>query len=98
MLGSAAGGRMERPSWTLFRLAATLIAALAPAAVPVAQQAPAANAEHVRLGYDTYRTLARTSPYRNRQWQFLGPTNISGRATDVEVADTPEGRRIYVAY
>ena len=89
---------MQRPPWTLFRLAAVLAAALAPVAMPVAQQSPAANAEHVLQAYDTYRGLARTSPYRAQQWQYLGPTNISGRATDVEVADTPQGRRIYVGY
>ena len=31
-------------------------------------------------------------------WSYLGPTNISGRATDVAVADRAGQRRIYAAY
>ncbi len=62
-------------------------------------QTPAnADAEYLRKTYDTYRTMLQASPYRTVPWQDLGPTNISGRATDVAVADRPSGRRIYVAY
>ncbi len=31
-------------------------------------------------------------------WSYLGPTNISGRSTDLAVADKDGRRRIYVAY
>ena len=48
--------------------------------------------------YDTYRAMAQSSPYRARPWQYLGPTNISGRATDVAVADRGGARRIYAGY
>jgi photosystem II stability/assembly factor-like uncharacterized protein len=62
-------------------------------------QAPAkADAEYLRTAYDTYRTMVQASPYKAVGWQYLGPTNISGRATDIAVADRPSGRRIYVAY
>ena len=51
-----------------------------------AQQAPKADAEYLRSAYDTYRAMTQASPYRGIPWQPLGPTNISGRATDVAVS------------
>ena len=42
--------------------------------------------------------MKQASPYRQNEWQYLGPKNISGRATDIAVADRPGGRRIYAAY
>lgn len=62
-------------------------------------QAPAkADAEYLRKAYDAYRSMLQTSPYREVPWQYVGPTNISGRATDIAVAERPGGRRIYAAY
>lgn len=48
--------------------------------------------------YKTFLELKENSPYKNLSWQFVGPTNISGRMTDVEVV-TPKGTNytIYVA-
>jgi photosystem II stability/assembly factor-like uncharacterized protein len=66
--------------------------------LPAAQTPPRADAELLRKAYDTYRSMARSSPSRDVPWQSLGPTNISGRATDVAVADTPAGRRIYAGF
>ena len=63
-----------------------------------AQQAPKADAEYLRSAYDTYRAMMQASPYRTIPWQPLGPTNISGRATDVAVAEKGGARRIYAAY
>jgi photosystem II stability/assembly factor-like uncharacterized protein len=64
-----------------------------------AQQAPArADAEYLRKAYDTYRSMMQSSPYKSVPWQYLGPTNISGRATDIAVADRGNTRRVYVAY
>src|SRR5215203_618826 len=62
------------------------------------QSAPRADAEFARAAYDKFRTLAQASPYRNVPWQYLGPTNVSGRATDVAVADSGTSRRIIVGY
>ncbi len=46
----------------------------------------------IRLkGYEEHRTMAAASKYKDLKWQFLGPTNISGRATDIAVV-TPKGR------
>ena len=41
------------------------------------------------------RRPRRTNP---ASWSYLGPTNISGRATDMAVADKNGQRRIYVGY
>jgi photosystem II stability/assembly factor-like uncharacterized protein len=67
--------------------------------VTTGAQAPArTSAEFLLQAYDSYRALAASSPYRTRAWQYLGPTNVSGRATDVEVADKGAARRIYAAF
>ena len=42
-------------------------------------------------GYAAHARLAAESPHLDLPWQFLGPTNISGRVTCVAVA-TPRGR------
>jgi photosystem II stability/assembly factor-like uncharacterized protein len=63
-----------------------------------AQSAPAADAEYLRAGYARYTTMRNASPYRTTAWSYLGPTNVSGRATDIAVADRGGQRRIYVAY
>ena len=90
----------RRLTWTAGLTALVLTLTLrAPAQVAFSAQAPAkADAEFARHAYDTYRTMVQASPYRLLPWQYLGPTNISGRATDIAVADRPGGRRIYAAY
>lgn len=77
-------------------LALCLAAALWPPAF--AQRAPEFDAERLRTAYDRYRAMLQASPYRSLIWQYLGPTNITGRATDIAVADGPDGRRIYVGF
>jgi photosystem II stability/assembly factor-like uncharacterized protein len=42
--------------------------------------------------------MRQASPYRTNTWMYAGPTNVSGRATDVAVADKTGQRRIYAAY
>jgi len=48
--------------------------------------------------YAQHRAMAANGPHAERGWRFLGPTNISGRVTDV-AACTPRGEtyRIYAA-
>jgi photosystem II stability/assembly factor-like uncharacterized protein len=77
---------------------ACAIAALVGAALLRAQAPARADAEFLRRAYDTYRAMAQASPSRGVPWQNLGPTNISGRATDVAVAGTGSTRRIYVSF
>jgi photosystem II stability/assembly factor-like uncharacterized protein len=70
-----------------------------PAQAPAPEQTFAkADAEFARKAYDTYRSMLESSPYRSLSWQYLGPTNISGRATDIAVADRGTLRRVYAAY
>ena len=56
------------------------------------------DAEYLRQGYDTYRSMMSESPYRGIGWSYLGPTNVSGRGTDIAVADRDGERRVYAGY
>lgn len=78
---------------------AAAIALIALAAPATRAQAPApADAAALVQAFDSYQTMRRASPYHTASWSFLGPTNISGRSTDVAVADRNGHRRIYAAY
>ncbi len=56
------------------------------------------SAEDRMAWYAKHVEMKETSAYKDLRWQFLGPTNISGRVTDV-AATTPRGRTwsIYAA-
>src|SRR5688500_13840592 len=56
------------------------------------------DASAVITGYDAYRQMREASPTAGVPWQYLGPTNVSGRATDVAIADKGGRRTIYVGY
>ncbi len=61
----------------------------------VVQKTPATD----RLNwFQQHQALKESSLFKNLNWQFVGPTNISGRMCDVEVV-TPKGENytIYVA-
>jgi photosystem II stability/assembly factor-like uncharacterized protein len=90
---------MTRQSGRASRLSLVLLAALC--SIPLAlraQQAARADAEVLRKGYDTYRSMRDASPYKSATWMYVGPTNVSGRSTDTAVADKNGQRRIYVGY
>ena len=72
---------MRQRTSRIVTVAAGLAAAAALAGGPGAQGPRRADAEYLRTAYDTYRSMARSSPYAGVPWQYLGPTNISGRAT-----------------
>jgi len=67
-------------------------------AVATPQSSAQKDAEDLLRGYDVYREMMSTSPYRGIGWSYMGPTNISGRGTDIAVADSDDGRRVYAAY
>jgi len=48
--------------------------------------------------YQAHEEMRTTSPFKELHWQFIGPTNISGRCTDVEAVG-PKGKNytIWVA-
>ena len=56
------------------------------------------DAEQRLALYDKHIAMSETSLFKKLAWQFLGPTNVSGRMTDVE-AVAPKGKNytIYVA-
>ncbi|MDY0232117.1 MAG: hypothetical protein RBR88_06510, partial [Candidatus Saccharicenans sp.] len=49
-------------------------------------------------GFELHKKMQTSSTFANLNWQFLGPTNVSGRCTDMAVV-TPKGKNytIYVA-
>jgi len=87
------------------RKSVLLIAVLAVlAALPFAQQAKkpkvlqSTNPELRLKGFEEYKAMQAASKFKDLKWQFLGPTNVSGRVTDVAVV-APKGKNytIYVA-
>ncbi|MBE3130457.1 MAG: hypothetical protein IMZ54_07025 [Acidobacteria bacterium] len=84
----------------LFIVAAVLVLA----AWPFAQQAKkpkvlqSTNPEFRFKGFEDYKAMQAASKFKDLKWQFIGPTNISGRVTDVAVV-APKGKNytIYVA-
>lgn len=62
------------------------------------QVAPTQTAKDRLANYQKHVAMKETSKFKDLRWQFLGPTNISGRVTDVAV-ETPRGKSyaMYVA-
>jgi photosystem II stability/assembly factor-like uncharacterized protein len=77
---------------TVVALAATVLLL----GLPIGAQAPAAgdHAAHLKA-WDTHKAMTQSSPYRAMNWSYLGPTNTSGRTTDVAAADHGSARRLY---
>lgn len=67
-------------------------------ATPWAQAPARMDADGLLKAWGTYQSMRQASPYRSATWQSLGPTNISGRSTDVAVVDVAGQRHIYAAY
>ena len=59
---------------------------------------PLTKGEERLAQFELYRQMAESSPYKDLEWQFVGPVNVSGRCTDLEVVP-PKGENytIYVA-
>lgn len=84
----------------LFFVAVVLVLA----AWPFAQQAKkpkvlqSTNPELRLKGFEDYKAMKEASKFKDLKWQFIGPTNVSGRVTDVAVV-APKGINytIYVA-
>jgi photosystem II stability/assembly factor-like uncharacterized protein len=86
------------------KIALLSVLLLSLALVPFAEQAkkPAVlqstNPELRIKGFEQSKAMQQASKFRDLKWQYLGPTNISGRVTDVAVV-APKGKNytIYVA-
>ncbi len=49
-------------------------------------------------GFGQHQAMQNASPFKDFKWQFIGPTNVSGRVTDIAVAKRKaQTRVIYVA-
>ena len=65
---------------------------------PAAAPAVVADAAFRVKAWDQFVSMRGSSPFKEMKWQFLGPTNISGRVVDVDVAVRKgKTRVIYVA-
>ena len=83
---------MIRPRF-IGRAAFAAAAALVATSLALSAQAPTQP-----RNYDQHRQMAAASPFKDVPWQFVGPSNVSGRVTDVDVAIRPgRTRAIYVA-
>jgi photosystem II stability/assembly factor-like uncharacterized protein len=80
------------------RAAAVAILTTAAAGATSSQSGRRADANDLRSAYDNYRALQQSSAYVAAKWQYLGPINLSGRATDIAVAERGSSRRIYAGY
>lgn len=85
-----------RTSTTFLWLAVASAALVQPA--PLTAQADRMSATERLERFDLHREMVESSPFSTLPWQHLGPTNISGRATDLAV-EVPRGETytMYVA-
>ena len=58
--------------------------------VPVDEFRGGTDATFRFAGWDRHREMVSSSPYQELGWQFVGPTNLSGRVTDLDVV-APRG-------
>lgn len=75
-----------------------LLLLFVPSLLPAQEkQAVLSGSEKLEM-YQKHEEMRAESPYKNLHWQFIGPTNISGRCTDVEAVG-PKGKNytIWVA-
>ncbi len=80
----------------LFTVASLLALAIF-ASTPLAAQDRMSATERLEA-FETHRSMLEISPFKSLPWQHLGPTNISGRSTDIAVAEPKGGTyTIYVA-
>jgi len=75
-----------------------IVLVMTSALIALRAQSRRADADFLRAAYESYLSMQRSSPYASLKWQSLGPTNISGRATDIAIAERGGSRRIYAGY
>ena len=76
-------------SASAFHLAVSF-ALLGPVSAPLSGQVDRMSATERLEAFEAHRALVGASPFKTLPWRHLGPTNISGRVTDVAVAE-PRG-------
>ena len=83
-------------TFSLIAVASAFLFSAEPAKPPKVVQS---TSPELRLkGFAEYQTMVQASTFKDLKWQYLGPTNVSGRVTDVAVV-APKGKNytIYVA-
>jgi photosystem II stability/assembly factor-like uncharacterized protein len=83
-------------TFSLIALAAAFLFSAEQAKTPKVVQS---TSPELRLkGFAEYQAIVQASTFKDLKWQYLGPTNVSGRVTDIAVV-APKGRNytIYVA-
>jgi photosystem II stability/assembly factor-like uncharacterized protein len=86
---------LKRASYAILTASFSLFFAFMPARlVSQAKQPVLSGAERVRM-YGSQAAMKESSPYRDLHWQYVGPTNISGRCTDVEGV-SPRGKQYVI--
>ena len=58
------------------------------------RRAGSADAQFRVKAFDQFVAMKKASPFKDLQWQFLGPTNISGRVVDIAVANRKGRTRV----
>jgi photosystem II stability/assembly factor-like uncharacterized protein len=79
-----------KPAWLALMvclLALTFLAGAAAKPQRIINSDPARRLQ----GFDQQQEMKKNGPFKDLQWQFLGPTNVSGRCTDVAVL-APKGK------
>ena len=85
----------RRTSLLVAGVALSAAALLLGPSVSGAKAPPAGDHTAHLKAWDAHAAMAQSSPYKAMNWSYLGPTNISGRTTDVAVADHGSSRRLY---
>ncbi len=88
---------MRNSKFTVILIAILVIAGLA-LSVNAQTRVTNTDAETRMRMYGEHEKMMNNTPYKDMKWQFVGPTNVSGRITDVAVA-APKGKyyTMYVA-
>jgi hypothetical protein len=84
--------RTRSYGWRAAALAACVVFLLVGA---VQSQGPAGPESQIKA-FNAHKAMAATSPYKALPWQWIGPTNNTGRMTSIAVADDNGKRTIYV--
>lgn len=84
----------------LFRFSAVIVMSVLLGMYPLKAQNKSTIPDGTKKmeAFQKYLTMQDKSEFKDLHWQFLGPTNVSGRCTDVAVV-TPKGKNftLYVA-
>jgi len=82
---------MKKNNWYPTGLLLAGILVLAPMAYAQQAKSPILTGKERLAQFEKYEAMKSASTFKDLKWQFLGPTNISGRCTDVAVVE-PRGK------